>query len=52
MARVLREGGDGLIGRRLEVVVQRADGSEFDADLAFSPADSAEGRIVIGSCAT
>ncbi|MBK6278388.1 MAG: PAS domain S-box protein [Gammaproteobacteria bacterium] len=48
MARVLREGGDGLIGRRLEVVVQRADGSEFDADLVVSTADSAEGRIVIG----
>ena len=48
MARVLREGGGGLIGRHLEVVVRRADGSEFDAELVVSTADSAEGRIVIG----
>ncbi|MBK6276942.1 MAG: PAS domain S-box protein [Gammaproteobacteria bacterium] len=48
MARVLGEGGGGVIGRRLEVVVRRADGSEFDAELVVSTADSAEGRIVIG----
>ncbi len=48
MARVLREDGGGLSGRRLEVVVRRADGAEFDAELVVSTADSAEGRIVIG----
>jgi len=48
MARFLETGGGAFLGRRVEVVAQRANGAEFDAELVISPSESAEGRIVIG----
>ena len=48
MARFLGTGGGAFLGRRVEVTAQRADGTEFDAELVISPSESAEGRIVIG----
>jgi len=36
-----------LAGRRFEVVAQRADGEEFEAELTMSLAESSDGRIFI-----
>ncbi|WP_222948289.1 hybrid sensor histidine kinase/response regulator [Thauera sedimentorum] len=48
MARFLREGRGPFIGRRVEVCAQRADGSEFPAELAIAVAEGAEGRLFVG----
>ncbi|MFN3984638.1 MAG: PAS domain S-box protein [Rhodocyclaceae bacterium] len=48
MARYLAGGQGPYIGRRVEVVAQRADGSEFPAELAIAVAEGSEGRIFVG----
>ncbi len=48
MGRYLREGHGPFIGRRVEVVAQRADGSEFPAELAIAVAEGAEGKLFVG----
>ncbi len=48
MARFLRDGRGPFIGRRVEVVAQRADGSEFPAELAIAVAEGGDGRLFVG----
>lgn len=48
MARFLRHGSGPFIGRRVEVVARRSDGSEFPAELAIALAEGIGGRIFVG----
>jgi len=48
MAKYLITGGGPYLGKRLEVTAQRADGSEFAAELAIDVAQGREGEIFIG----
>jgi PAS domain S-box-containing protein len=48
IARYLRDGHGPFIGRRVEVVAQRADGSEFPAELAIAVAQGTSGRLFVG----
>ena len=48
MARFLKDGRGPFIGRRVEVVAQRADGSAFPAELAIAVAEGGEGRLFVG----
>lgn len=48
IARYLRDGHGPFIGRRVEVVAQRADGSEFPAELAIAVAQGTGGRLFVG----
>jgi len=48
LARYLETGSGPFVGRRIEVVAQRGDGSEFPAELAIAVARGARGRIFVG----
>lgn len=48
MARFLAHGKGSFIGRRVEVVARRSDGSEFPAELAIAVAEGIAGRIFVG----
>jgi PAS domain S-box-containing protein len=48
LARYLETGSSPLVGKRIEVVAQRADGSEFPAELAIAMARESHGRIFVG----
>jgi PAS domain S-box-containing protein len=48
MERFLKEGRGPFIGRRVEVIAQRANGEEFPAELAIAVAEGVEGRIFVG----
>lgn len=48
MARFRATGEGPFLGRRVEVEAQRADGTEFPAELTISVAEGAEGSIFIG----
>ncbi len=48
MTRFLAEGHGPFVGRRVEVVAQRSDGSEFPAELAIAVAEGISGRLFVG----
>ena len=48
MRRFLATGEGPFIGRRVEVVAARADGSEFPAELAIAVAEGSAGRLFVG----
>lgn len=48
MRRFLATGDGPFIGRRVEVVAARADGSEFPAELAIAVAEGSAGRLFVG----
>ncbi len=48
MERFLATGEGPFIGRRVEVVAARADGSEFPAELAIAVAEGSAGRLFVG----
>jgi len=48
LAHYLETGSSHLVGKRIEVVALRGDGSEFAAELAIATAQESHGRIFVG----